>query len=158
MLIFVFRKTQSMIRNLLIALIFSLLSGTVHAQLREIPKTVREAFSNQYPKASQIDYEDVLTGVHVHFVSDSANMIAKYNNKGAWKETEKQWSFDQLPADVKDGFKKSKYSEWKVSKTDIIYLPGGSEQYRLKAEKTDLQKRYLFLTKDGRLLRETITL
>lgn len=143
------------ITSLLIAIFFSTLS---FAQLREIPKTVQDAFQAQYPKAEKVEYQDNLIDVRVSFVQDSAQMIAKYTNKGAWKETEKKWSFDRLPEAIRQGFDKSKYADWKTTETAIVYLPGGSEQYRVKVEKGEITKRYLYFNKNGRLLREAITL
>jgi len=135
-----------------------LFGNLVQAQLRDIPAAVKEAFESQYSTAEQVEYNDILTGVQVHFVKDGEKYTAKYTNKGAWKETEKEWSFDKLEQDVKDGFQKSKYAEWKQTETAIVYLPGGAEQYRIKVEKNDVVKRYLFYNKNGRLLRDSITL
>lgn len=129
------------------------------SQIRKIPAVVTDAFTRQYTNVSQVEYEDFLVQVNVHFVSDSTKMIAKYNNDGSWKETEKQWSFDNLPGEVKDGFAKSKYStEWKVTEAAIIYLPKDELRYRVKVEKGELQKKYLFFDKTGRMVKETLTI
>ncbi|HEX2607875.1 MAG TPA: PepSY-like domain-containing protein [Flavisolibacter sp.] len=128
------------------------------AQIREIPKAVQDAFEKQYPQARGVDFQDNLTSVHVHFVLDSAKMVAKYTNKGAWKETEKEWGYNKLFPAVQDGFEKSKYADWKVDEVAVIYLPGGAEQYRIRAVKSDLQKKYLYFNKEGRLLRDALTL
>jgi hypothetical protein len=85
-------------------------------------------------------------------------MKASYTNKGRWKETEKDWSFDQLPEAVKDGFQKSKFADWKVTEAKVIYRPGGSDRYRVKVEKNDVQKKYLFFAASGRLVDEDITI
>ena len=139
-----------------LALIFAVSS---FAQLRKTPVAVTTAFEKQYPDASKVQYEDNLINVQVHFVSDSAKMVAKYNSDGEWKETEKEFSFDSLPAEVKNGFDKSKYSvEWKVKETSVIYLPHNEIQYRVKVQKNDLQKKYLFFDKNGRLLRDSVTI
>ena len=130
----------------------------VQAQIREIPAAVKEAFESQYSTAEEVEYDDILAGVYVKFVKDGEKYKAKYTNKGAWKETEKELSFDKLEQGIKDGFQKSKYAEWKPAQTAIIYLPGGSEQYRIRVEKNDKLKRYLFFNKTGRLLRESITI
>jgi len=37
------------------------------AQIREIPKPVRETFANQYPKAENADFKDQLVKVDVTF-------------------------------------------------------------------------------------------
>ena len=120
---------------------------------------VTNAFEKQYPHASKVQYEDNILNVQVHFVSDSGKMTAKYNSDGEWKETERAWDYDGLSKDVKTGFEKSKYAvDWKVKETTILYLPRQEIRYRLKVEKSDLQKKYLFFDKSGRLLRESLTI
>ncbi|RYG42669.1 MAG: hypothetical protein EOO01_22670 [Chitinophagaceae bacterium] len=133
-------------------------SMNVFAQIRDIPKAVEETFANQYKGASDIEFKDLLTKVDVHFNQDGESMIASYTNKGIWKETIKEWSFVKLPEEVKSGFEKSKYADREVEDVSILYLPGGGEQYRLKAKKNDVEKKYLFFNPKGRLLRESVTL
>lgn len=146
------------------ALFFSVLllfSAVVsQAQIREIPKIVEETFTSQYPDASDVEYKDQLTEVEVHFILNGENMVATYTNKGRWKGTEKEWEFDKLSEAVKDGFSKSKYADetWEITETSILYLPGGSEQFRVLVKKNDLQKKYLFFNAKGRMLRESITI
>lgn len=135
-----------------------LLSTFSVAQVREIPEAVKETFSNQYPAAEGVTYEDNLVSVQVHFKQNGENMKASYTNKGRWKETEKDWSFDQLPEAVKDGFQKSKFADWKVLEAKILYRPGGSDRYRIKVEKNDVQKKHLFFATSGRLVDEDITM
>ena len=131
---------------------------TASAQLRKIPSEVTDAFQAKYPTARNVEYSDMLATIHVHFMLDSARMLAKYNPNGLWKETEKEWSFDRLGKEVQEGFEKSKYAaDWKIKEATIIYLPGG-EQYRIKVEKNNLKKKYLFFDKKGRLLRDSLTI
>lgn len=137
---------------------FIFISNFLFAQVREIPEAVKETFSSQYPGAENVTYEDNLVSVQVHFKLNGENMIAAYNNKGRWKDTEKDWSFDQLPEAVKDGFQKSKYADWKVTEVKMIFRPGGSDRYRIKAEKNDIQKKHIFFNKAGRLVDDSITL
>ncbi|MEO6071455.1 MAG: PepSY-like domain-containing protein [Chitinophagaceae bacterium] len=139
-------------------IILFFVGGLAQAQIREIPPAVKEAFENQYAKAEQVSYNDIFTSVQVRFEMNGEKYIAKYTNKGAWKETEKEWNLDKLEQEVKDGFQKSKYAEWKQTEVAVVYLPGGSEQYRIKVEKNDVVKRYLFFNKSGRLIRDAITL
>ena len=141
---------------LLMALIFG---ASSFAQIRKTPAAVAEAFEKQYPQATKVQYEDNLLNVQVHFVTDSGKMIAKYNSDGEWKETEREFNYNNLPADVKTGFEKSKYStEWKVKETAIIYLPHSEIRYRVKVEKNDVQKKYLFFDRSGRLIRDSLTI
>jgi hypothetical protein len=129
------------------------------SQAGKIPAVITTNFEKQYPTAKDVEYKDALTSVQVHFKMDDAKMIAKYNSKGEWKETEKEWSYDKLPPEVIDGFQKSKYADdWKVKETAVINSSGGFERYRLKVEKNDIQKKYLFFSKEGRLMREAVAL
>ena len=145
-------------RLVLIALSVIFFTDMAFTQIREIPKAVEETFSNQYKGASNIDYKDQLVRVDVHFDLEGEKMVASYTNKGLWKETQKEWSFDKLPQEVKDGFEKSKYADRDVEDVIALYLPGGSEQYRLKAKKNGVEKKYVYFNPKGRLLREAVTL
>jgi Putative beta-lactamase-inhibitor-like, PepSY-like len=144
-------------KYILFAILVAFTSAAI-AQVREIPKAVEETFSNQYKEASNIEYKDQLVRVDVYFELEGEKMLASYSNKGLWKETQKEWSFDKLPVEVKEGFEKSKYADREVEEVTVLYLPGGAEQYRLKAKKSGVEKKYLFFNPKGRLLRETITL
>jgi hypothetical protein len=151
-------KTQMMRKVFILSLALIFAVGSF-AQIRKTPLVVTNAFEKQYPNATKVQYEDNIINVQVHFVLDSSKMVAKYNGDGEWKETEKESTYDGLPSDVKSGFDKSKYSvEWKVKETSIIYLPSGDTQYRVKVQKNDLQKKYLFFDRGGRLLRDSVTI
>lgn len=145
-------------KGLLLNACLLLLSGFAFSQIREIPRAVEETFANQYKGASNIEFKDQLTSVNVHFELDGEKMVASYTNKGLWKETQKEVEFEMLPLDVKDGFEKSKFSGREVENVFVLYLPGGVEQYRLKARKNDVEKKYLYFNPKGRLLRESVTL
>lgn len=144
--------------SILIAVIVITFSFSAGAQIREIPKEVTKVFANQYPKASNIDYKDQLISVDVHFTQDGEQMIASYSNKGLWKGSEKTWSYEKLSEMIKDGFQKSKYADWEVKETAVVYMADGSERYRLKVEKNEIQKKYLYFNPKGRLIRDSITL
>jgi hypothetical protein len=146
-------------RRLLILSAALFLTASSFAQIRKTPTAVTTAFEKQYPNASNVSYEDNLINVQVHFAMDSLKWIAKYNSDGEWKETEKEWSYDKLPSDVQVGFKKSKYSRaWKVKEASIIYMPNDEIRYRIKVEKGDLQKKYLFFDEEGVLIRDSLTI
>lgn len=142
----------------LTGIIVFIITLTSYSQIREIPQAVRETFANQYPKAEHTDFKDWIAKVDVNFEMEGERFIASYNNKGDWRSTEKDWRFDELDEDIRDGFEKSKYADWDITETKIVYLPGGSEQYRIRVKKNDVQKKYLYFNKNGRLLREAVTL
>lgn len=133
-------------------------SFSAFSQIRKIPRAVEETFANQYREASNIEYKDQLVSVDVHFELNGEPMVASYTNKGIWKETLKRSTFEELPQEVKEGFNKSKYADREVEEVTVMYLPGDVTQYRLKAKKSGVEKKYLFFNPKGRLLREAITL
>lgn len=141
---------------LLISLIGFILPS--NSQVTTIPDQARQNFFKQYPDAKNIEWSNNVVNVNVRFEQDSNKLFAEYNNKGIWKWTLKEWTFDQLPGDVKEGFSKSKYASRDVTETRVMYLPGYVIQYRLKVEKSDLEKKYLFFNGDGRLVRSTVAL
>lgn len=146
-------------RQALFILCFSAIGLGCFAQIRKIPPAVTNAFSKQYPGAYDVAYKDNLLNVQVNFVLDSAKMMAKYNSDGEWKETDKASNYSDLPAAIKDGFQKSKYStDWKVTETTIVFLPHNEIHYRLRVEKNEVQKKYLVFNKNGKLLRDALTI
>lgn len=146
-------------RSLFIVLTILTFGLSSSAQIRKTPAAVSQAFEKQYPNASKVQYEDNLLNVQVHFDSDSGRMTARYNGDGQWKESERKFEYDSLSRDVKTGFDKSKYAtEWKVKETAILYLPNNEIRYRVKVEKNDLQKKYLFFDKNGRLIKDSMTI
>ena len=148
-----------MMRSVFIAVALLAFGLTSFAQIRKTPAAVSQAFEKQYPHASKVQYEDNLLNVQVHFDSDSGRMTARYNSDGEWKESERKFDYESLSPDVKSGFDKSKYAtEWKVKETAIIYLPNNEIRYRVKVEKNDLQKKYLFFDKNGRLIKDSLTI
>ena len=139
-------------------LIASLWVYTTSAQVTKIPPAAKENFTQQYPGASNVEWDNEILDVNVHFELDGKKMNAFYSNKGIWKSTLQDALYDSLPAAVIDGFNKSKYVERSVTESKIVFYPGNVTQYRIKAEKNDVEKKYLFFNEKGRLLRDNITL
>jgi hypothetical protein len=145
-------------KGFIVVALMIVMSFTASSQIRQIPKQVEETFAQQYNGASNIEFRDQLVRVDVYFELNGEKFIASYTNKGIWKETEKEFTFDQLPEEIKEGFQKSRFADRDVEETKVLYLPGGSQQYRLKAKKSDVEKKYLYFNTKGRLLRSTITI
>ena len=146
------------IRIFLAITLFQIAAVQAKSQVTSIPQQAKESFFKQYPDATNVKWENDLINVNVKFEQDSSKMNAEYNNKGIWKSTLKEFSYDQLPEDVKDGFKKSKYADRELVEVKMLYLPGYVIQYRLKTVKSDVEKKYLFFNTNGKLVRSAVTL
>jgi Putative beta-lactamase-inhibitor-like, PepSY-like len=136
----------------------TVISYQANSQVTTIPEQAKESFFKQYPDAKNVKWENNVVNVQVRFEQDSSIMMAEYNNKGIWKNTLKDWSYDQLTNDVKDGFNKSKYAGREVTDVKVLYLPGYVIQYRVKVEKSGVEKKYLFFSTEGKLVRTTIAI
>lgn len=144
----------------LLVMLISLLVSSVegYSQVTSIPDQAKENFFKQYPDAQNVKWENDIVNVNVRFEQDGNIMNAEYSNKGIWKNTLKDWTYEKLTDDVKEGFNKSKYADREVTDVKVLYLPGYVIQYRLKVEKSEVEKKYLFFNTQGRLVRSSVTL
>ena len=143
---------------LLLFVSISAVSFNGHSQVTSIPDQAKQNFFKQYPDAKNVQWENNVVNVSVRFEQDSNQMNAEYNNKGIWKNTLKDWTYEKLTSDVKEGFNKSKYADREVTDVKVLYLPGYVIQYRLRVEKNDVEKKHLFFNTAGRLVRSAVTL
>lgn len=127
------------------------------AQFRKIPAEVTEAFATKFPNAKNVEWADKVTGFEATFNLSDHRQQATFSSKGDWKRSEVSISEEELPAAVKDGLQKSKYSDWE-DRSYVYQTEDGSELYRIYVKKNDFQKKFLYFNKDGRLLKDAITL
>jgi hypothetical protein len=128
------------------------------AQFRKIPAEVTEAFKAKYPNSNAVEWKDKIKAFQANFEMKDEDYQARFNSKGEWQETEKVIGQDKLPAEVTDGFSKSKYAEWEVKEVSYIEKKDGTDLYRVLVRKSDLEKRYLFFNKSGKLTKDSMTL
>jgi len=133
-----------------VALIISV--STASAQFRKIPAVVTDAFKAKYANATGLEWKDKLTSFEADFTVGEKPMKAYFTSKGEWIKTETKHSFENLPADVKDGFKKSKYAD--LSVTDVLQIDENEkgELYKVVVKKNEYSKRNLVFTKTGQLV------
>lgn len=146
------------IRFFLFPVILLVNFSLLQAQVTSIPEQAKENFFKQYPDAKNVEWSNDVVNVNARFEQDGNQMNAEYNNNGIWKKTLKDWKFDQLPQDVKDGFEKSKYAGKQVLDVKVLYLPGYVIQYRLKVSKNNVENKFLYFNPAGRLLRSSIAI
>lgn len=126
-----------------------------HAQLRTMPPEVTNAFKAKFPDASDVSWKDKLSSWQATFTEKGVKTEAWFSGKGEWKETNKEMEFSSLPADVKTGLSKSRYSEWTPGSVTAIWKKDKALQYRIYVEKSSLvQKKYLYFSETGVLQRE----
>jgi Putative beta-lactamase-inhibitor-like, PepSY-like len=82
-------------------------------------------------------------------------MKAFFSSKGDWIKTETKYTFNSLPSNVKDGFKKSKYAELTVSDVTQLDQKDKETQYKVVVKKNDYNKRNLMFSKAGQLISDS---
>jgi hypothetical protein len=145
------KKQTLLIATFLIAVI------SLHAQIRKIPSEVTNAFNTKFPQAKNVEWKDNLTAFEADFKLDSSTVSASFSTKGEWQSTETKIPFETLPSVVQDGYKKSKYTDWKNKGVKKIEQAGKPVQYRIRIEKNSFQKKYLYFDEHGQLQRDEVT-
>ena len=140
------------------ALIAIFLMGSVDAQIRKVPAEVTEAFKAKYPDTKNVEWKDKLSTFQVNYEVGDTHFESRFSSKGEWQQTEKQIEEQDLPATVKDGYEKSKYSDWELKSVSWLETNNRGIQYRLLVRKSGVEKRYLYFSNDGKLLKDAITL
>ena len=138
-------------------LVFAAFNGA-QAQLRKVPAEVTEAFKAKYPDTKNVEWKDKLTAFQVDYEMAGIKYESKFSNKGEWQQTEKDISRDALPAEVKDGYSKSKYTDWELKTVSWVESRDDGVQYRLFIRKSGVEKKYLYFDKDGKLIKDAITI
>ncbi|MEP6467348.1 MAG: PepSY-like domain-containing protein [Parafilimonas sp.] len=141
-------------------LIFLSVSAVIFAdaQLRKIPADVTDAFTSRYPHATRVEWKDKLQYFEADFKLNGADITASFSSKGDWEGSERAISFDDLPDEVRDGFSKSKYADWKKNSMTETQELGKPLQYRISVQKSGIQKKNLYFDTNGKLLKESIAL
>ncbi len=146
-------------KKLLMVLMIIGITGTLQAQIRKVPSEVTEALKQKFPEAEKVEWKDKLTYFEAGFVISGVEMTADFSNKGEWQETNKKISFEQLPAEVKDGFNKSKYADWTPGSVTQTEKNDKNIFYKVYVEKSSLvQKKFLYFNQQGQLQKEAQTL
>jgi hypothetical protein len=145
-------------KKVLLLLTMSASFAIVNAQIRAIPSPATDAFKAKYPDAQTVAWKDKITSFEASFVNGGINTDAYFTGKGDWVETDKTLTYDALPSVVKDGYTKSKYNpDWKT--TDVIEIQKPDVvQYRVTVKKSGVQLKYLYFDKNGKLVKEALTL
>jgi hypothetical protein len=131
---------------------------TAKAQFRKIPGDVTDSFKVKYENALGVSWKDRLSSFQADFTIGDKEMKALFTSKGEWIKTETADTYTNIPADVKDGFKKSKYADMDVLDVAQIEDKDNQTQYRIVVKKNDFNKRSLIFSKVGQLISDNASL
>jgi hypothetical protein len=148
-----------MTMKLNLTLLFSFfLALSLQAQIRKIPAGVTESFKSRYPHAERVSWKDDLRSFEAEFILNNYQMKANFDTDGDWLQSDRKMKYDELPGAIKDGYQKSKFTDWEVISVYEITKNMDPVQYRILVKKSGVQKKCLYFSADGKLTRESITL
>ncbi|HEX6916414.1 MAG TPA: PepSY-like domain-containing protein [Chitinophagaceae bacterium] len=138
---------------LLILMLGCFLGVSAHAQLRDIPAAVTNAFHDKFPGATDVSWKDHGTNFQAEFKMNGTDYEADFNKKGMLKRTEKTISYEALPDAVKTAFTASKYSSWERGSVAEVSDHDHALRYRIFVEKNTIQKKFIYFDKNGKLVK-----
>ena len=141
----------------LFSIAVAVISNQTFSQIRKIPSSATENLKQKYPNADKVEWKDGLSHFTAKFQLDGKDYEAHFDNDGNWKESLTKIDESDLPAAVRDGHAKSKYSDWSIDKVEKMES-ADKVQYRLQVKKGDLKKKVLYYTSEGKLTKDNITL
>lgn len=142
-------------KHVLLFLATFLMAATAFSQLRTIPASITEAFKKKFPNVAYTSWGDKVTSYEAYFTVNNEKMEAVFDSSGKWQKTGKYMDITKLPATVSTGFRNSAYSgEWIPKTAYEIENSNGQFEYRILIEKAGQIRKYLFLTKAGKVLQE----
>src|SRR5258706_4009975 len=148
-----------MTMKLNLTLLFSFfVAFSLNAQIRKIPADVTESFRSRYPHAERVAWKDDLRSFEAEFILNNYEMKANFTGDGDWLQSDRKMKYDELPETIKDGYQKSKYTDWQMVSVYEITKNMDPLQYRILVKKSGVQKKYLYFSADGKLNKESITL
>jgi Putative beta-lactamase-inhibitor-like, PepSY-like len=149
----IMKKISALIMSVMLLAVFSM-----QAQLRKIPADVTEAFKEKYPDTKNAEWKDKISSFQVSYEMSGVHYQSKFNSKGGWLQTEKEIEEDALPQAVKEGYGKSKFTDWELKSVAFIESNNKDIEYRLFVRKSGVEKKYLYFDKDGKLIKDSITI
>jgi hypothetical protein len=127
-------------------------------QLRPVPAVVTNALAAKFPAAKNVEWRDKIKEFHAFFMDGISNYEVKFNPDGTWISTEKSIESDTLPATIKEGLRLSKYADWEIRSTFMVFFHDEVTRYRVVVSKNDFGKRILVFNPQGQLLRDNLSL
>ena len=138
-------------RKILAIIAIALVSQTVafgqkakDVQEKDVPARYVKDFQKRYPEAKAAKWSRLDSLIYdVNFENNNMDMLLRFSNKGV----ETYWNVDMkyAPAKIKT-YVEEKYPKYKLQKVSIIDIRNK------KTYRADISKKFLFWTKDSKVL------
>lgn len=114
---------------------------------------VVKAFSEKYPEATRIEWENENSYAKVEFIHEQLSLTAWFSQSGQWHMTKTEYrSLDRLPEAVRKAFSESEYANWIVDDIDRLERLDGETLYIIEVKNAG-QEYDLYYSADGILIK-----
>lgn len=137
------------IRPVLISILLGIGIESAEAQVINIPDKSKTHFSQKYPGANEVNWDNNITTYTAKFKVNNNTYKAYYHMDGTWDYTVMYMTEADLPQAVKDAVAKSRIADWKPKSVAHVENNKGEHSYRVEREK-GLEERFIFFNKDGK--------
>lgn len=150
---------KSTIRTLLIFMLGTLSLTAAGQSSEEVEAKVKDDVMERYPGIEEFSLQNQLVRVVAEFELNDTSYTMVYSSKGKWQHTIYGIAPEDVPAEVMEGFDKSKFAaDWDITAAEVYDTPAKGLQYRITVSKNQFQKKYLYFSESGRLLKEALTI
>lgn len=119
-----------------------------------VPENIKSAFTQKFPNAKDVDWDkENDTEWEAEFEMDGIEYSANFGTDGAWKETEHEIKFADVPETVKTALN-TNYADYK--KEEIEYsekTDGNFYEFELESDEKTLEVAF---NKNGEVVKEEI--
>ena len=118
----------------------------------KVDTAIDNAFRQQYPDATRVEWEKKQGYYVADFRLNNTDAEAWYDRQGAWRMTERDVRYEQLPATVKTAFEAGEYSAWRIDDIDMLERPDAETVYIIEVEQGKVEYD-LYYSTDGVLIK-----
>lgn len=131
-------------------------TNTIQAQLT-IPTKILSFFDEKYPDATEVVWQKSIFKYVASF-KNAQNEVCfiSFNSNGNWKYTKSDLAYNSLPTEVINTYENSLYDKshgWSISGVDKFSSPEISFAYRLHIYKGVINKKAIYITETGKMLK-----
>lgn len=117
-----------------------------------VPVEVQKSFTQKYPSASRVEWEDNAGYKVADFSYNSVETSAWFDTHGNWYMTESDIPFSALPLVVQTSFKASELASWRVDDVDMIEKKDSETLYIIEVEQGESEAD-IYYSADGILIK-----
>lgn len=117
-----------------------------------VPSDVENAFDQRFPGATHVRWSTRSGYLVAEFRDAGTSAQAWFGKDGAWRMTEVDMTYAQLPDAVRVAFEAGEYASWRVEEVEKLLREGLETVYLLEVEQAEAEYELLY-SEQGILLR-----